>query len=76
MTERAQEIITLALALEVSERREVITELMASLDDDRLHSDWSQEILCRLRGIEDGVEAPIPWTKVREGLLDKSHRAS
>jgi len=76
MTKQAREVITLALALEVSERREVITELMASLEDDGLQAEWSQEILRRLREVEAGVEVPVPWSKVREGLLDKSHRAS
>ena len=76
MTERAREIITLALALEVSERREIITELMASLEDDGLHSEWSEEILRRLRDVEAGVDVPVPWSRVREGLLDKSRRVS
>lgn len=79
MTGKTREIITLALELEVAERRAVIAELMASLEDehtDELHPDWPQQILRRLREVEAGAVKPVPWSKVREGLVVKSHRVS
>lgn len=79
MTEKSREIIALALELELTERREVIAELIASLGDDctdELHPEWSPEILRRLREVEAGVSIPLSWSKVREGLVDKSQRTS
>lgn len=79
MTERTQEILSLALELEVSERREVIAELMASLEDEldpELHPDWSEEILRRLQDVESGTVRTVPWSEVRAGLVNKSHRVS
>lgn len=79
MTEKTREIITLALELELSERREVIAELVASLENEssgELDPEWSQEILRRLHEVEAGDAKTVPWSEVREGLLDKSRRVS
>lgn len=77
MTERAREIVSLALELAAPERRQVIDELMASLEGEcNLHPDWSLEIRRRMQDLENGVVEPVPWAEVRAGLLDRSRRVS
>ena len=72
MTDRAQELLRVALALAPEERADVAAELLASLDEPAtddpaaIEIAWAQEIERRARRVLAGESAGEPWEDVRE----------
>ena len=78
MTEKTKEIIELALQLDITERQELVAELVASIEDEssmQLHPDWSQEILRRLEELDSQKVKTVPWSQVRQQLVTKLRSA-
>jgi len=65
------DIFRKALALEESDRAELISALIESLDSETekgVEEAWRQEIERRARELESGAVQSIPWDAVRERL--------
>lgn len=76
MTHDAESLLESALRLPESERAELATRLIDSLDPDPDEGDveaaWSEEVRRRLEDVEQGRVKPVPWDEVRRRMLDDS----
>ena len=71
MAASRDDIFKKALALEESDRAELIGVLIDSLDsevEEGVEEAWRQEIERRARELESGAVKSIPWDVVRERL--------
>jgi len=71
MAASRDDIFKKALALEESDRAELISALIESLDSETekgVEEAWRQEIERRARELESGAVQSIPWDVVRERL--------
>ena len=71
MAASRDDIFKRALALEESDRAELIRVLIESLDSETeagVEQAWRQEIERRARELESGAVQSIPWDVVRERL--------
>ena len=65
MTERVQKVLALAMALDPSERTQVVTHLLESLKaehDPKIEQAWSTEIANRVEELDSGRVQPVPWS--------------
>jgi putative addiction module component (TIGR02574 family) len=78
VTKATSKLLEDALKLEVSERAELASELIASLDaagDDDAEAAWAIEIEERAARARSGEDLGKPWPEVRERLeRDLKHR--
>ncbi|MDX2170417.1 MAG: addiction module protein [Deltaproteobacteria bacterium] len=71
MTKAASKLLEDALKLEVAERAELASELLASLDaeaDDDAEAAWAAEIEARAARARSGEDPGEPWPEVRDRL--------
>ena len=71
MTKRTSKLLDDALKLEVSERAELASELIASLDaeaDEDAEAAWAVEIEERAARARSGEDPGKPWPEVRDRL--------
>ena len=71
MTRSASDILEEALALPAEARAEIASRLISSLDDaidDDADAAWSAEFARRIRDIDSGTAALVPWSEVRRRL--------
>ena len=71
MTKRTSKLLDDALKLEVSERAELASELIASLDaeaDEDPEAAWAVEIGERAARARSGEDPGKPWPEVRDRL--------
>ena len=75
MSQRADALLQEALALPATERAEVATELLASLDEAppqdaaQVEAAWAKEIERRARRVMSGESAGEPWDEVRARVV-------
>ena len=78
MTKAASKLLEDALKLDVKERAELASELLASLDaepDEDAEAAWAAEIQERAAQARSGEDPGKPWPEVRERLeRDLKHR--
>jgi len=71
VTKRTSKLLNDALKLEVSERAELASELIASLDaeaDEDAEAAWAVEIEERAARARSGEDPGKPWPEVRDRL--------
>ena len=71
MTKATSKLLEDALKLEASERAELASELIASLDgeaDEDAEAAWAVEIEERAAGARSGEDPGKPWPEVRDRL--------
>lgn len=71
MTEKARQIVEMALELDFKERNEVISQLLASIDepvDDEADSAWDAEIARRVQALEAGSAKTMPASEALSKL--------
>jgi putative addiction module component (TIGR02574 family) len=71
MSKVADDILTSAMQLSITERAEIASALLASLDgepDDAVEVAWAAEIERRIERIKSGAAKGRPWSKVRKRL--------
>lgn len=71
MTKAAEEVLSKALRLDVSERAELAAELLASLDgepDEDVEAAWAAEIERRMARIKAGTAKLVPWEDVKNRI--------
>ena len=72
MNKTAQQLVAEALALPATERAELATELLDSLDpqiDLDAAALWAQEITNRIASLDSGEATAIPWSEARRMIL-------
>lgn len=68
MTRRAKELVDAAIKLTENDRRQIVEELLASLEpesDDNVDAAWAAEVERRSSEIEQDTVRPIPWSEVK-----------
>jgi putative addiction module component (TIGR02574 family) len=71
MSKVANDILTTAMQLSITERAEIASALLASLDgepDDAVEAAWAAEIERRIERIKSGTAKGRPWPDVRKSL--------
>ena len=71
MSKVADDILSTAMQLTITERAELASALLASLDgepDDAVESAWAAEIERRIERIKSGTAKGRPWADVRKRL--------
>jgi putative addiction module component (TIGR02574 family) len=71
MSKVADDILNNAMRLSITERAELATALLASLDgepDDDVEAAWAAEIERRVERIKSGTAKGRPWAEVRKHL--------
>lgn len=71
MSKVADDILTTAMQLSITERAEIASALLASLDgepDDAVAVAWATEIERRVERIKSGTAKGRPWADVRKRL--------
>ena len=71
MSKVADDILSAVMQLSITERAEIVTALLASLDgepDDAVEAAWSAEIEHRIARIRSGTAKGRPWAEVRKRL--------
>lgn len=71
MSKVADDILTTAMQLSITERAEIASALLASLDgepDDAVAVAWDAEIERRIERIKSGAAKGRPWAEVRKRL--------
>jgi putative addiction module component (TIGR02574 family) len=71
MTKAAESLLHEAMKLEVSERAELASELLASLEgepEEEVEAAWAAEIQRRIERIEAGSEKLLPWDDVKRRI--------
>jgi len=71
MTKAAETLLHEAMKLEVSERAELASELLASLEgepEEEVEAAWAAEIQRRIERIEAGSEKLLPWDDVKRRI--------
>lgn len=74
MSKVADDILTSAMQLSITERAEIASALLSSLDgepDDAVAAAWAAEVERRIERIKSGAAEGRPWTDVRK-RLDRS----
>jgi putative addiction module component (TIGR02574 family) len=74
MSKVADDILTSAMQLSITERAEIASALLSSLDgepDDAVAAAWTAEVERRIERIKSGAAKGRPWTDVRK-RLDRS----
>jgi putative addiction module component (TIGR02574 family) len=69
MSKTGQEVLHEALQLGLSERAELVAELLASLDgepDEDVEAAWAAEVARRAARARSGEDPGKPWDEVRE----------
>lgn len=69
-----EHVLAAALQLPPSARATIAAELLDSLEiadeqDDGVETAWSDEIQKRLKEVESGAVATVPWSQVRQRFL-------
>ena len=75
MIHKAESVLRKALELTESERAEIAGRLLESIEpepDAEVEVAWAAEIDRRVRSIDAGEVELIPWSRVRESLLERS----
>jgi putative addiction module component (TIGR02574 family) len=68
------EILEKALELPPEARAAIAGSLLESLDqivDDDAESAWEDEIILRLKELDEGKVQPVPWSELRRRLAGK-----
>ncbi len=71
MSKIADDILSTAMQLPITERAEIASALLESLDgepDDAVESAWAAEIERRIESIKTGAAKGRPWADVRKRL--------
>lgn len=71
MSKLADDILNTAMQLPITERAEIASALLESLDgepDDAVESAWAAEIERRIESIKSGAAKGRPWADVRKRL--------
>ncbi len=71
MSKVTDDILITAMHLSITERAEIASALLASLDgepDDAVESAWAAEIERRIERIKSGTAKGRPWADVRKRL--------
>jgi putative addiction module component (TIGR02574 family) len=71
MSKAAEKLLEDALKLELPERAELATELLASLDgepDTDVEAAWAAEVERRAARARSGADAGRPWAEVRDRI--------
>lgn len=71
MTKAAETLLHEAMKLAVSERAELASELLASLEgepEEEVEAAWAAEIQRRIERIEAGSEKLLPWADVKRRI--------
>lgn len=68
MTGKAQELLSLAMALDPDERRALAEHLLTTVED--LGPEWDAEIQSRLDELESGRVQGVPWSQVRAEMVE------
>jgi len=71
MSKVADDILTSAMQLSITERAEIASALLASLDgepDDAVQAAWATEIERRIERIKSGAAKGRPWVDVLKRL--------
>lgn len=78
MTDKARQIVEMALELDFRERNEVISQLLASIDeavDDDADEAWDAEIARRVEALESGTARTMPVSEALSKLEAANKRA-
>jgi putative addiction module component (TIGR02574 family) len=73
MSKTGQDVLHEALQLELSERAELVAELLVSLDgepDEDVEAAWAAEAERRVARARSGEDAGKPWAEVRDRVRD------
>jgi len=76
MTDQAVRILEQALRLPPEARAAIAGRLMESLDehvDEDAETAWAQEIARRLKAVDSGEVATIPWAEARRRILGEGN---
>lgn len=79
MTRNADELLDEALRLPESDRAELATRLIDSLDpaaDDDVETAWAAEIHRRLDDLDHGRVATVPWAEARRLIMDDADEST
>ncbi len=71
MKQDIAEILKKALELPPEARAAIAGSLLDSLDravDEDAESDWENEVLLRLKDLEEGTVNPVPWAEARRRI--------
>ena len=71
MSKAADDILSTAMQLSITERAEIASALLASLDgeaDEAVEAAWAAEIERRIERIKSGTAKGRPWAAVRKRL--------
>jgi putative addiction module component (TIGR02574 family) len=71
MKQDVAEILKKALELPPEARAAIAGSLLDSLDqavDDDAESAWENEVLLRLKDLEEGTVNPVPWAEARRRI--------
>jgi putative addiction module component (TIGR02574 family) len=74
MNQDIDEILKKALGLPPEARAAIAGSLLDSLDqtmDDDAESAWEDEVLLRLKDIDEGKTKLVPWAEARRQIVDK-----
>lgn len=73
MRRQADSVLREALTLPESERAEIASALLESLEHEQPEADvemaWRQEVAARMAALEAGEVETTPWEEIREGFL-------
>ena len=71
MSKTGQDVLHEALQLDLSERAELVAELLASLDgepDEDVEAAWAAEVERRAARARSGQDVGKPWAEVRDQI--------
>ncbi|MFZ0706417.1 MAG: addiction module protein [Candidatus Korobacteraceae bacterium] len=74
MSDKVSDLLKEALSLPAEARAALATSLLSSLDgavDESVELEWEEEIARRVKELDAGVVATVPWAEVRKRLLAK-----
>ena len=78
MERDAKEILDAALKLSDQERAAIAASLIDSLDpelDESIEEAWAEEVAKRMRELDNGEVATVPWAEARKMILAPVGRA-
>ena len=79
MTDRARKLLHDAMELPISERAELVANLLASFDGEPeadVEAAWAAEIRARVSEIESGRARTVPWAEARRRIYAAAGRGS
>lgn len=74
MSDKVSDLLREALSLPAEARAALASSLLSSLDtavDESAELEWEQEIGRRVKELDSGTVATVPWAEVRKRLLAK-----